>query len=124
MFILEEKHLDQAKIIASNARTKKTCNNCYDRGYIGTTEDNLLVLCTKCVDMDKAMEDWKEYVSQHEDLKEHFHELFEEKPAEEETPNVTTSKSMKHFHENSKMNKMHFATNVPTKNKARKIGEK
>ena len=34
-------------------------------------------------------EEWKTYVSEHEDLKEHFSELFEEKPVEEEEPEST-----------------------------------
>jgi hypothetical protein len=84
MFKLEEKHLDAAKEIARKHRQKKSCDNCYERGWIGTTDQNLLVLCTRCVDMDAAMEEWKTYVSGHEDLKEHFSELFEEKPVTED----------------------------------------
>jgi hypothetical protein len=83
MFILEERHLDEAKRIALKHRKKKSCDTCYDRGWIGANDQNLLILCTKCVDMEPAMEDWKAYVSEHEDLKEHFSELFEEAPAEE-----------------------------------------
>jgi hypothetical protein len=99
MFTLEEHHLDEAKNIAVNHRTKKSCNTCYDRGWIGVTDGNLLVLCTKCVDMDASMEAWKEYVKAHEDLMEHFSELFEEAPAEteekehEKTPAFDHSKS-------------------------------
>ena len=78
MFRLAETHLEKAKEIAQKNRKKKSCNKCYDRGYSGVTEENLLVLCQKCVDIDKAMEDWKEYVAQFPDLKEHFKELFEE----------------------------------------------
>ena len=84
MFKLDEQHLEAARQIAEKHRKKKKCNECYDRGWIGTTEQNLLVLCTHCVEMDAAIEEWKEYVSGHEDLKEHFSELFEEKPLDEE----------------------------------------
>ncbi len=83
MFRLDEKHLEKAKEIALKNRKRKSCNKCYDRGYIGVTEENLLVLCTKCVDIDKAMQDWKEYVAQFPDLKEHFKELFEEENQKE-----------------------------------------
>jgi hypothetical protein len=82
MFTLEEKHLDEAKQIVLKHRRKKSCDHCYDRGWIGVNEQNLLIICTKCVDMDAAMDDWKAYVSEHDDLKEHFSELFEEKPEE------------------------------------------
>ena len=78
MFILDEKHLDAAKEIAKKNRNKKRCDDCYDRGWLGVSEQNLLVLCGRCVDMEAAMEDWKNYVSEHEELKEHFSELFEE----------------------------------------------
>lgn len=84
MFTLDEKHLEAAKKIALKHRRKKSCDHCYDRGWIGVNDQNLLILCTKCVDMDASMEDWKTYVSGHKDLKEHFAELFEEKPVEEE----------------------------------------
>jgi hypothetical protein len=84
MFTLDEHHLDEAKKIALNHRKKKSCNHCYDRGWIGVTDGNLLVLCTKCVDMETSMDAWKDYVSNNEDLKEHFSELFEDKPAETE----------------------------------------
>ena len=84
MFTLDEKHLDEAKKIALKHRRKKSCNHCYDRGWIGVNDQNLLIICTKCVEMEPAMEDWKTYVSGHDDLKEHFSELFEEKPIEED----------------------------------------
>ncbi|MGI6197567.1 MAG: hypothetical protein ACOYIS_00360 [Candidatus Cloacimonadaceae bacterium] len=83
MFRLDDVHLEAAQAIAAAHRTKKSCDTCYDRGWIGVSEQNLLVLCTRCVDMETAMEKWKEYVSQHEDLKEHFSELFEETSVED-----------------------------------------
>ena len=79
MFKLADNHLEAAQKMAAANRTKKRCDECYDRGWIGLTDQNLLVLCTRCVDIDKTMVEWKEYVSGHEDLKEHFAELFEEK---------------------------------------------
>lgn len=83
MFKLDDNHLEAAQKIAETHRKKKRCDNCYDRGWIGINDQNMLVLCTRCIDMDAAMEEWKQYVSQHEDLKEHFSELFEEKEVEE-----------------------------------------
>jgi len=78
MFRLEEKHLDAVKEIAVRNRKKRSCSRCYDRGYIGVSEENLLVLCPKCVDIEKAQAEWKEYVREHEELHEHFADLFEE----------------------------------------------
>lgn len=84
MFRLDEKHLEAAKEIAVRNRKKRSCNKCYDRGYIGVNEENLLIICPKCVDMEKAQSEWKDYVSGQEDLKEHFAYLFEEEEAGEE----------------------------------------
>ena len=61
---LAENHLEKAKEIALNNRKKRTCKKCYDRGYIGLTPENTLVICEKCVNVDAAMEEWKEYVKQ------------------------------------------------------------
>ncbi|MEN6445041.1 MAG: hypothetical protein ABFC98_03235 [Candidatus Cloacimonas sp.] len=96
MFILEDKHLEVAKEIAQRNRHKKSCDHCYDRGWIGVSEQNLLVLCPKCVDMEKALEEWKNYVSEHEELKEHFSELFEEKKVETEQENPLLQKEREH----------------------------
>jgi hypothetical protein len=84
MFKLDDIHLEAAQQIAAKHRKKKSCGNCYDRGWIGVSEQNMLVLCTRCVDMDAAVEEWKAYVTEHEELKEHFSELFEDKAAGEE----------------------------------------
>jgi len=94
MFTLDEKHLDEAKQIALKHRTKKSCGTCYDRGWVGVNDENLLILCTKCVDLEASMAEWKAYVAQHEELKEHFAELFEEQ--EEEQSEKETDKVMPH----------------------------
>jgi hypothetical protein len=87
IMILDEKHQKVAIDIVQTNRTKKSCNKCYDRGYIGFAQDKTVVPCEKCVDLEKAFEGWKEYVSQHDDLKEYFKDLFveDEKSEEEET---------------------------------------
>jgi hypothetical protein len=89
MFKLNDEQLAKAKEIALSNRRKKSCGECYDRGYIGTTEENLLILCPKCVDLDKAMEDWKDYVAEVPELKEEFSDLFEEASETEEEIDVT-----------------------------------
>lgn len=109
MFKLEDKHLEAAQEIAKKHRRKKSCDDCYERGWVGITEQNLLVLCTRCVDMDSAIDEWKAYVSANEDLKEHFSELFEEKEVDEEA--IEQNKPALHEH---KKNNTHTAqTFVP-----------
>ena len=78
MFRLDDKHLEKAKELAAHNRKKKTCNTCYDRGYIGTAPDNTIMLCHKCVDIEKATKAWKDYVKDIPELKEYYKELFEE----------------------------------------------
>ncbi|MDY0151734.1 MAG: hypothetical protein RBS43_05630 [Candidatus Cloacimonas sp.] len=106
MFKLEDHHLEAAQQIAKEHRRKKNCDVCYERGWIGVSEQNLLILCTRCVDMDAAMEAWKAYVSSHEELKEHFSELFEEKPVEEAAEEtVLVAPSHEHQKANPRMQK-------------------
>ena len=86
---LAENHLEKAKEIALNNRKKRTCKKCYDRGYIGLTPENTLVICEKCVNVDAAMEEWKEYVKQDPQLMEDFKDLFEEEEEETESNEST-----------------------------------
>lgn len=88
MFLAEE-HLDKAKEIVLKHRTKRSCKKCYDRGYVGVSQENTLVICEKCVDIEASMEDWKEYVKTDQQLMEDFKEIFEENP--EETDETTES---------------------------------
>jgi len=121
MFKLDDKHLEAAKEIAKEHRRKKSCDSCYERGWIGVSEQNLLVLCTRCVEMEPAMAAWKEYVSQHEELKEHFNELFEEKPVEENVENAP--KAMEHDHsKNQPSNPRNFAQGNRRLGHTKKIG--
>ena len=121
MFTLDEKHLDAAKEIALKHRRKKSCDICYDRGWIGTTDHNLLVLCPRCVDLEAAMEDWKAYVSGHEDLKEHFSELFEEKPAVEQEEERVVPAAHEHKKEHPQA-KQAFVPGQRRPGHAKKIG--
>jgi len=78
MFRLAEEHQKKAIEIINSHRTKKKCNVCYDRGYIGYTPENLVIPCHKCVDEEAIMKDWKDYVALIPELREFYHEMFEE----------------------------------------------
>jgi len=78
MFRLAEEHQKKAIDIINSHRKKKKCNVCYDRGYIGYTPENLVIPCHKCVDEEAIMKDWKEYVARIPELREFYHEMFEE----------------------------------------------
>ena len=49
---LPDKHLGRAREIVAEKLTKQKCKVCYDRGYIGTNQDNMLVPCSKFVDVE------------------------------------------------------------------------
>ncbi len=120
MFKLDDQHLEAAKKIAAEHRTKKNCDHCYERGWIGANEQNLLILCTRCVDSDAATQDWKDYILRYEDLKEHFADLFEEKKIEEAHPEHEIVKS----HDNKKplpANKPVFVPGQKRTGRAKKI---
>lgn len=121
MFKLDEKHLEAAQEIAKKHRTKKNCGDCYERGWIGTTDQNLLVLCSRCVDMEAAVEDWKNYVLEHEELKEHFSELFEEKKVDEEAAAPSVPAPHEHKRENIHT-KATFTPGQKRMGRAKKIG--
>ena len=82
MYILDDKHLEKAKEIVLSARKRKSCKVCYDRGYIGVNQQNMVVICHKCVDAEKATEEWRQYVLANEDLNEHYEEFFEDEEEE------------------------------------------
>ncbi|MDD4155340.1 MAG: hypothetical protein PHY08_02100 [Candidatus Cloacimonetes bacterium] len=90
--ILDEKHQNAAIEIAKNNRKKKSCNKCYDRGYIGFTPDKFIVPCPKCLDMEKAMDEWKAYVAQDEELREELKDLFEEESTDEVNEETANNK--------------------------------
>ena len=95
--MLDEKHKKVAIEIVQKNRTKKSCGRCYDRGYEGfSSADNTIIPCSKCVDTEKAYEEWKVYVSADEQLKEDFKELFEEDEKDEEEEVVEEKKDEDH----------------------------
>ena len=79
---LPDEHLVRAREIVAEQRTKSKCKLCYDRGYIGTNQDNMLVPCSKCVNVDGVMEAWRTYVADTPALKALYGDYFE--PEEEE----------------------------------------
>ena len=112
--ILDEKHRQAAIEIIQKNRKKKSCNKCYDRGYIGFTLEKTIIPCEKCVEIEAAMEQWKQYVAEDETLKEEFRELFDEETTEETTETPT----------NPAENETHQATHAPTEKKVTKTKTK
>ena len=81
---LPDAHLAQAKLIVAGQRQKKRCRYCYDRGYVGTNQDNMLVPCARCVDSDAVMAAWRAYVRETPELAALYGDYFERDEEEEQ----------------------------------------
>jgi len=80
---LPDIHLAKARELISAHRRLQRCRYCYDRGFVGRTQDNMLVPCRRCVDQEAVMEAWRQYVRATPELADLYGEYFE-KPAEPE----------------------------------------
>jgi hypothetical protein len=76
---LSEPHLDEAKRMVLRHRRKNKCNKCFDRGYTGVTDDNMLVPCTHCIHNDALMDEWRAYVKKHPELVELYGDSLDDK---------------------------------------------
>jgi hypothetical protein len=86
---LPDEHLAKAKELAAGQRSGKNCKLCYNRGYQGTDQNNMLVLCSKCVDTDTVGKQWREYVRDTPALTEMYGDYFDED--EEDTEDADES---------------------------------
>ena len=58
-------------------------DRCYDRGFTGITEDNMIIPCNHCIDNEGVFKEWKEYVNARADLKELYGDSLEDEKPEE-----------------------------------------
>jgi superfamily II DNA helicase RecQ len=82
---LPDEHMEKAKEMISRHRTKKNCKRCYDRGYQGINQLNMVITCHKCVDEDKVTQEWQAYVRDTPALAEVYGDYFESEEEEEGT---------------------------------------
>ena len=75
---LPDNHLDKAKGLALQHRRRSKCKVCYDRGFQGTDEHNMLILCPKCVDSESVIKDWRQYVRDTPELVQLYGDYFED----------------------------------------------
>ncbi len=80
---LPEQYVPKAKEMALKHRTKEKCKACYDRGYHGINQLNLLITCHKCVDTDAVVEEWRAFVKDTPELAEMYGDYFEAEEEEE-----------------------------------------
>ena len=77
---LPDTHLAKARELVAAHRLRQRCRTCFDRGYIGTNQDNMLVPCGRCVDQDAVMVAWRQYVRQTPELAALYGDYFEPEP--------------------------------------------
>ena len=80
---LPDEYLEKAKDMLSRHRTRKNCKSCFDRGYRGINQLNMLVTCHKCVDGDAVSEEWRAFVRDMPALAETYGDYFEEEEEDE-----------------------------------------
>jgi hypothetical protein len=81
---LPEQHLAEARKMVVKHKKKKKCNKCFDRGYLGVNEENMLIPCTYCIDSKAVFDEWKTYVKANPDLVELYGDSLDEKEGEGE----------------------------------------
>ena len=80
---LPDEHLEKAKEMVSRHRTKKNCKSCFDRGYQGINQLNMVIICHKCVDDDAVTSEWQAHVRDTPALAEAYGDYFEADEADE-----------------------------------------
>ena len=73
---LPDQYLERAKEMIAAHRRRKSCKSCFDRGYLGVNQNNMLVPCSKCVEDDAVMKEWKDFVMATPELAELYGEYY------------------------------------------------
>lgn len=81
---LPDQYLAKAREMAAKHKAKKNCKRCYDRGYLGVDQHNLLIPCAKCVAGDALIQEWRQFVRDTPELFELYGTYFEEEEKEVE----------------------------------------
>ncbi len=80
---LPDEYLEKAREMVARHKNKKNCKRCYDRGYLGVDQNNLLVPCAKCVAADALLAEWRQFVRDTPELHELYGDYFEEEEKEQ-----------------------------------------
>lgn len=82
---LPDQYLATAREMVAKHKNKKNCKRCYDRGYLGVDQNNLLIPCSKCVAGDALIEEWRQFVRDTPELSQLYGDYFDKKDEPEET---------------------------------------
>lgn len=81
---LPDQYLERAREMVARHKKKQNCKKCYDRGYLGVDQHNLLVPCGKCVAGDELLAEWRQFVRDTPQLHQLYGDYFEEKEEPED----------------------------------------
>lgn len=79
---LPDQYLEKAREMAAKHKAKKNCKRCYDRGYLGVDQHNLLIPCPKCVAGDALIGEWRQFVRDTPELFQLYGTYFDEEEKE------------------------------------------
>ena len=79
---LPDPYLEKAREMVAKHRPKKNCKRCYDRGYLGVDQHNLLIPCPKCVTGDALLAEWRQFVRDTPELFQLYGDYFEQEEEE------------------------------------------
>lgn len=83
---LPDQYLAKAREMVAKHKAKKNCKRCYDRGYLGVDQHNLLIPCPKCVAGDTLIEEWRQFVRDTPELFQLYGTYFDEEEKEAGAP--------------------------------------
>ena len=81
---LPDQYLANAREMVAKHKAKKNCKRCYDRGFLGVDQHNLLIPCPKCVAGDTLLVEWRQFVRDTPELAQLYGTYFEEEEATEQ----------------------------------------
>ena len=81
---LPDQYLANAREMVAKHKAKKNCKRCYDRGYLGVDQHNLLIPCPKCVTGDALIGEWRQFVRDTPELFQLYGTYFDEDETDEQ----------------------------------------
>ena len=98
---LPDQYLEKAREMVGRHKIKSKCKSCYDRGYQGINQLNMLVTCHKCIDGDALMKEWRALIRDTPELSKMYGDYFEEEEeeAQEETRSQSTTARLRALEE-------------------------
>ncbi len=93
---LPDQYLANAREMVAKHKAKKNCKRCYDRGFLGVDQHNLLIPCPKCVAGDSLLVEWRQFVRDTPELSQLYGTYFDEEEAADQDPEQAAPTRVNH----------------------------